>query len=277
MVLMADIAPEYHKRYEEEAKQKRLEGFYDLQFNTVSNLQFCVTNTGKIFYNEKLSQGTGIWPRGSTNYYIYGGGIWVGSRKRIPLLDSATKQPKDTTYDLTYVKWDRQNPITDDEGKIIGLNPITVTETKTVRMYDTAAGKIMSLSYNTSTGRSTMVPGRIEDGDLAITLPMDRYRVFFSIDYNSATGEPYRAEDAPSWPIWDCSDDTNDVLKYDRYFGKYIHHEELRNTTTYPRGPAMISEEDIFLHIQRYGFIKVSRFWWCRNFKTKRISAKNTV
>lgn len=244
--IFADVSPEHKKQQEEESLQRPIEGFYDIQMNIVSNIEFAVMNTGKLFYHEKRRRGTGIWPRGSVNYYIYGGGIWVGSRKRNPKIDPIDSSiiVRDTVW--KYEKWDRENPIVNPEGDTIGYRSVQVEEPKRFVEFDSAAGKIMSLSYNPNTAKSTMVPGRISDGDVAIASPADKYRVFFSLDYSSADGGPTSPESAPVWPIWDASSKEDDVLKYDRYFGWYIHNENERNTDRYPRGPSFISGEDIF-------------------------------
>jgi hypothetical protein len=59
--------------------------FWDLQKNTVSNIEFYTTNYG-IFGNNTIASnaGGGWWPRGSVNQYIFGGGIWFGAIKQRP-------------------------------------------------------------------------------------------------------------------------------------------------------------------------------------------------
>lgn len=245
---IADITPAARKQLEENSLQRKVEGFYDIQRNKVSNMEFSVTNTGKTFFDEKTDRGTGIWPRGSMNCYIFGGGIWVGSQNRALQYkkdENGNFITRDTIFE--YPKWDREHPQLNAKGDTIGFPIITATDIIKVRELDSAIpNKIMGITYNPRTARSFMVPGRIEDGDAADVTQTKKYRVFFALDYNSATGEPLVEESGPTWPIWDNSSDTNDVLKYDRYFGYYIYDEGLRNTATYPRGPAFISGEDIF-------------------------------
>jgi hypothetical protein len=64
--------------------QRAARGVFDLQKNTVSNLEFYTTNYGIFALNTALSQGTGIWPRGSQNHYIFGGGVWFAAKKKRP-------------------------------------------------------------------------------------------------------------------------------------------------------------------------------------------------
>lgn len=116
--------------------------------------------------------------------------------------------------------------------------------------------KLVSISYNPKAAASWQTPGRIEDGSL-LQDNSEKYKVFFSTDYSRTTGatlDPTR-KTTPYWPIWDTQKD--DTLGYSRYFGEYQHNEGDRRTSKYPKGPAMISGEDIFttyhdLDIARY-------------------------
>lgn len=108
--------------------------------------------------------------------------------------------------------------------------------------------KLCAISYNPNSGASWMVPGRIEeDGDPVNDDAREKYRVYFSTDYRRSDGSPIKPADGTSpWPIWDISENPKDTLKKDRYFGGYVDNTGLRNTSTYPKGPAFISGEDIF-------------------------------
>ncbi len=105
--------------------------------------------------------------------------------------------------------------------------------------------KLISVSYDPANADSWLTPGRIEDGNLA-RQDIEKYKVFMSTDYSRNTGEAFDPTDAdtPNWPVWDTKED--DTLAYSRYFGYYQYDEDVRNTETYPKGPAMISGEDIF-------------------------------
>ncbi|MCX7930285.1 MAG: hypothetical protein N2663_06160 [Chlorobi bacterium] len=57
--------------------------FNDLRRNTISKFDFYVTNYGILFLNVARNQGGGFWPRGSTNEYAFGGGVWFGAIKYV--------------------------------------------------------------------------------------------------------------------------------------------------------------------------------------------------
>lgn len=63
---------------------------FDLQQNTVSNMQFYTTNYGIFGLNVARTEGGGYWPRGSRNQYIFGGGIWFGTVKERLVNDTIT-------------------------------------------------------------------------------------------------------------------------------------------------------------------------------------------
>ncbi len=205
----ADITPEAKENLKTEL-QRTPTGASDLQQNTVSNLQFYTTNYGIFGLNTAAlsNQGGGYWPRGSVNQYIFGGGIWFGCRK-------------------------------------------TLTDTSSTPR------SLCSITYNPNSGKGWYVPGRIyEEGPQPDKLAaynmdadlndVDSYRLYFSTDYNRASGEALDGlERTPNWPIWDDGG-KEDTLKVDRYFGHYIEEKSRRNRETYSKGPAFISGEDIF-------------------------------
>jgi hypothetical protein len=106
-------------------------------------------------------------------------------------------------------------------------------------------GKLVSVSYDPSNADSWQTPGRIEDGELSQKDP-EKYKVFFSTDYSRTTGKALDPTDSetPYWPIWDTN--PGDTVGYSRYFGYYQYNESDRRQAVYPKGPAMISGEDIF-------------------------------
>lgn len=105
--------------------------------------------------------------------------------------------------------------------------------------------KLVSISYNPNSGNSWFVPGRVADGDELKTESdySKKYRTYFSTDFG-ADGKPLDPNDGPNWPVWDTR--ANDTLKGERYLGEYVDSVALRTTAEYPKGPAFISEEDIF-------------------------------
>src|SRR5436305_80244 len=51
------------------------------QRNTYSNIDFFFTNKGVLFNNDAVAGCN--WPRGTTNSYIFGGGMWFATKKSI--------------------------------------------------------------------------------------------------------------------------------------------------------------------------------------------------
>ncbi len=183
----------------EKAKKDEVQRTYnstrDLQRNTVSNIDFYNTNYGIFGYNVAQSVGGGYWPRGSSNQYIFAGGVWFAAQK--------------------------------NHGS------------DSLRKY-------CSITYNPNNGKSWMVPGRIDDGLTEMKDKYLDYRVYFSTDFSKSDGVPYDEADGANWPIWDASTSISDTLKSNRYFGYYIYNTEARDDINYPKGPAFISQEDIF-------------------------------
>lgn len=195
---LADVAVKPGKDEDNQNLLRASRGLFDLQKNTVSNIEFYVTNYGMWGLNVAQNVGSGIWPRGSFNQYIFGAGVWFGAIKKDP---------------------------------------------------NNVERKYVEMTYNPNSGRSWMVPGRIDDGDKIIDDDLNairKYRTYFSIDFRSSDGKPITAEDGAAWPIWDASTRPNDTLKFNRYFGHYISDDGKRTTNEYPKGPAFISGEDIF-------------------------------
>lgn len=179
--------------------QRSALGLYDLQKNTVSNIDFYTTNYGIFGLDVARNRGGGYWPRGSQNQYIFAGGVWFGAVKQKP--------------------------------------------------GDTAFRKYVEITYNPNSGTSWMVPGRMDangssSNDLADQTLITKYRTYFSTDFNRGTGEPLLSSDGENWPIWDTQE--KDTIKRNRYFGYYNDDETSRNRSTYSKGPAFISAEDIF-------------------------------
>lgn len=88
MNIFADIAPEYKQSKKDgstnELQAKSYTGIFDVQKNTVSNIDFYTSNFGIFGLDIAHNVGGGFWPRGSTNQYIFGGGIWIGAKKQRP-------------------------------------------------------------------------------------------------------------------------------------------------------------------------------------------------
>ncbi|GAB5466608.1 MAG: hypothetical protein Kapaf2KO_20440 [Candidatus Kapaibacteriales bacterium] len=220
--LQADIKrdKETLKKLDAEQKERTYNRTYDVQFNTISNIEFPTSNYGLFGFDVENRVGGGVWPRGSSNQYIFGGGIWLGARK--------------------FPNQNRSYNVFD------AVNPETGLVDTTFFVPDRAAmGKYCAVTYNPSNARSFMVPGNVIDGLGVDPNQRLKYRTYFSTDFDN-DGIPFDATEGPNWPIWDTSDDPLDTLKYSRYFGFYVDDVNARNTNTYPRGPAYISGEDIF-------------------------------
>lgn len=181
-------------------------GVFDVQQNTVSNLQFYTSNYGIFGFDIARGRGGGFWPRGSQNQYIFSGGFWFGARKY-------RARANDT---VSYVT--------------ITYNP------------NSGKGWFVPGRINYGGPGNQEVP----DEDLVNNDERLKYRTYFSTDFNPGTGAPIDPAHNFNWPIWDASTRVEDTLKNNRYFGIYIPQVELRNTNTYKKGPAFISGEDIF-------------------------------
>ncbi len=106
--------------------------------------------------------------------------------------------------------------------------------------------KRVMITYNPNSGLSWMVPGAIEDGDVVNTTSefINKYRTYFSTDFSSNDGVDFQNPTFPRWPIWDTK--ALDTLRVDNYFGMYVNDITSRYKTTFPKGPAFVSEEDVF-------------------------------
>ncbi|MBS1536561.1 MAG: hypothetical protein JST20_02285 [Bacteroidetes bacterium] len=90
VLMLLSITTYMQARTKDQVKGKKQEGAeilraatgtYDLQKNKVSRIELFNTNYGMIGHDVQKSLGGGIWPRGSQNQYIYGGGIWFAAKK----------------------------------------------------------------------------------------------------------------------------------------------------------------------------------------------------
>jgi hypothetical protein len=187
---------------------------YENLRNNISSIDYYTTNYGIFGLNILQNRAGGIWPRGQTTAYIFGGGIWFGARKRA--LDSVG------------------NAIPASDGS-------------------DSLRRMSVIGYNPNSGASWMTPGRIGPdwrNSPADNSPegINNYRIYYSTDYSAETGQALDIEDlqqagAP-WPIWSTHPDK--TLKSNGYLGDYVENRTLRNKEMFPRGPAIISGEDVF-------------------------------
>lgn len=207
--LSARTAPKQKQEKEEKKEEGKKDrsvlrvpnNAFEVIRNKVSDIEFFSSNYGIFGLNVSNGNAGGIWPRGSGQAYIFGGGVWFGAQKELP------------------------------SGEL---------------------SKMSVIGYNPNSGASWMIPGTINNGPLIKNVldqtpdAISKYRLYFSTDYSNFTGEPFDQLDVngPNWPMWDTH--PVDKLKFDRYFGEYVDDVNLRNLETYPKGPAIISGEDIF-------------------------------
>ncbi|MCX7880678.1 MAG: hypothetical protein N2517_08450 [Ignavibacteria bacterium] len=98
-IVLLSLPKDYEKKEkkgEEPQPLRTYNRFFDLQQNSVSNIQFYTTNYGIFGLNIAQNRGGGYWPRGSNNQYIFGGGLWFGAIKPRP--DGQLKKYVEVTY-----------------------------------------------------------------------------------------------------------------------------------------------------------------------------------
>ena len=201
--------PEKQEEKGEPTLQRIPSGSFESIRNRVSNIEFFSTNYGILFLDVANGNASGIYPRGSGKAYLFGGGIWFGGQKFLP-----------------------EDP--SDQNSPLRLKSMSV------------------ISYNPNSGSSWMVPGEVTQPYESSSLDespeaVNKYRIYFSTDYDPFTGEPFDQVDirngGPNWPIWD-TDPEEDFL-VDRYLGRYVSDVQQRDRTTFSKGPAIVSGEDI--------------------------------
>ncbi|MFA6569925.1 MAG: T9SS type A sorting domain-containing protein [Bacteroidota bacterium] len=102
--------------------------------------------------------------------------------------------------------------------------------------------KLTTLSYNPNNGYSNHVPGRIEEGDSYSWDPVlrEKYQVYISTEFDKTTGQSKDTTvTVQKWPIWKVADGQTDK------FGVYNLITEERDLANYPKGPAMVADEQL--------------------------------
>ncbi len=172
--------------------QRKTSGQFDLQKNTVSNVDFFNMNCGIFGIDMLHNKGGLIWPRGTDNYYMFASGVWFAAVKYLP--DSSKYK------------------------------------------------KMVTITYNPNNGWSWFVPGRIEDCDTISTDSFNKYRIYFSTDFDHLNGNPNDPTDGPAWPLWRRD---NTIYPYLTYSADYVKDTTRRNRAEYPLGPNIFSDEDV--------------------------------
>jgi hypothetical protein len=132
------------------------------QRNTLSNLDFFFTNKG-ILFNNDVGEGL-FYPRGTTNFYIFGGGLWFATKKNIGghlrklcelgynpnsgvgwFSDGETNAPSGNT-EAEYVSYVSPRYKTSD-GSYDGIPRSSVTGSAHWPIWDTASTKTLNHNY----------------------------------------------------------------------------------------------------------------------------------
>ena len=106
--------------------------------------------------------------------------------------------------------------------------------------------KRVMITYNPNSGQSWMIPGALGDGaTLDVTdAGTQKSRLYFSPDFSVSDGADFSNPTFPGWPIWDSS--PTDTLRVNNYYGYYVNDIAQRNRANFSKGPAYVSNEDIF-------------------------------
>lgn len=105
--------------------------------------------------------------------------------------------------------------------------------------------KLVFITHNPNSGNSWAVPGRRADGDAMQTTQeaQRNYRVYSSVDYTQE-GTPKEGGNGTNWPIWHTQ--ANQTPGSNGYAGDYVANPAERTMSMYPKGPVVLSDEDIF-------------------------------
>ncbi|MGE3801412.1 MAG: hypothetical protein AB7H80_10355 [Candidatus Kapaibacterium sp.] len=168
----------------------------------ISPIQTFVTNYGVIGLNPAQGNPGFFWPTGTGRAYMYGGGFWFGTKKRLPT--------------------------------------------------DNTLKEYTALSYNPNTGLSWFVPGPVTQPYTTSKVDTTyqgilNNRLYISTDYRNTTGVPNDTNDVvnggPRWPVWHTQEKEEGGKNH--YFGDIIFPVGDRTLDNWPKGPVMISDQDM--------------------------------
>lgn len=190
---------------------------FDLQQNTVSNIQFYTTNYGIFGLNVAQNRGGGYWPRGSNNQYIFGGGLWFAAVKPRP--DGELKKYVEVTYNPNNGRsWMVPGRITDGDSK-------DVSDLKKYRTYfSTDFRKGNGTPLNPDDGTNWPV----WDTNPNDTLKYNRYFGFYIDDVNQRNTTAY-----PKGPAFISGEDIFATYK-DTDLNEFDGGAGLRKSQGYP-------------------------------------------
>ncbi len=190
LVSTLTVYPDIDPKYKEEGKkdgakvQRQARGYFDLQQNSISNLQFYTTNYGIFGLNIGQGNGGGYWPRGSLNQYIFGGGIWFGAQKYRPNTDILRKYVEVTYNPNNGRSWMVPGRIS--EGDEAELNEVTKYRT----YFSTDFRKNDGVAINSNDGENWPVwDASTRDED---TLKVDRYFGYYIQDNKDRNLDIYK-------------------------------------------------------------------------------------
>lgn len=195
-------------------------GVYDLQRNTVSNVDFYLTNYGIFALNVAQNKGGLYWPKGSQNEYIFGSGAWFGAKKMKPD-SSGIKKYVEITY----------NPNSGTSWMVPGMIEDGDTIIKT-KKYDYRS--YFSTDFNLYSG----VPKDTNDGPnwpIWITDSIGRYQfgtyksdIIYDVNNRNRTNYP-------QGPLFVSDEDIVNIYK-DTDLSRYDGFMEKRRKDGYPLG-----------------------------------------
>ncbi len=220
-IMKADINRSAAKKDKGNQTQRASRGLFDLQENTVSNIQFFTTNYGIFGFNVAQQQGGGYWPRGSLNQYIFAGGIWFGAQRLRP--DTAVMRKYVTiSYNPSNGRsWLVPGSITDEDSYLAKLE-----ETQKYRTYFSTDFKTNSgVPLNPADGPNWPIWDTKGDQD---TLKKDRYFGKYVEDENKRNSVEY-----PKGPAFISGEDIFAIYK-DTDLGYYDGGATKREQEGYP-------------------------------------------
>lgn len=108
---------------------------------------------------------------------------------------------------------------------------------------DNSLRKHIEITYNPDKATSWFIPGVKEDSVTIDNSFANKYRCYFSTDYNIFSGEPLVPGSAPNWPLW-RTDSTN-YYRMGTINNYFEPDTNKRTKSTKPMGPLFVSDEDI--------------------------------
>ena len=199
---------------------QRRGSLFDLQQNTISNIQFYTTNYGIFGLNVAGNSGGGFWPRNSNNAYIFGGGIWFAALKRLEGATDLSKLVVISYNPNSGLSWMSPGRIEDGDGIINDADNIAKYRTYFSTDFDLSTGE----PFDAADGPNWP----IWDVEANETLKRDRYLGRYIYDVDDRSRETY-----PKGPAFISQEDIVSVFK-DTDLTLYEGGRESRRRRGYP-------------------------------------------